>query len=224
MLSKMFGQARDFCPKCGTSCLADDEICPSCGCDLDELYEQLTDEDIKMMLATENEAFLLNCWRTLNTLSLFISLWSPWRYYVTDFIFFPPKRETISGIGFILSYCVGYIRSIIDWQSEHYFSWITLIANLIGIGGFFLVIYVLLSGLRVFLRAKSLGPFNTISLLPISTAACTILLQVFISSQVLGSLLWGYWLCCISLLSTLLLEIRSLRSRPSSSTARYTYS
>ena len=34
---------KDICPNCGTACFATDVLCPSCGKNLDELFEQLPD-------------------------------------------------------------------------------------------------------------------------------------------------------------------------------------
>ncbi len=44
MLKKLFSPKKDdICPNCGTACFATDILCPRCGKNLDELFEQLPD-------------------------------------------------------------------------------------------------------------------------------------------------------------------------------------
>src|SRR5512138_1580416 len=45
-LKKLFSpEVHDICPNCGTVCAITDVLCPKCGKNLDELFEQLPDSE-----------------------------------------------------------------------------------------------------------------------------------------------------------------------------------
>jgi len=48
MIKRLFAPKKeDICPNCGTSCFATDILCPKCGKNLDELFEQFPIESFK---------------------------------------------------------------------------------------------------------------------------------------------------------------------------------
>ena len=67
----------DICPNCGTSCLARDILCPVCGKNLDELYEQLPPgwTGIGPFFNIPPEFGLCARWTVANTAVFAVSIW-----------------------------------------------------------------------------------------------------------------------------------------------------
>ena len=91
MLKKLLNPTEeDICPNCGKACAPTDVLCPSCGGNLDELFEQLPDSDVSSFARPQVMILAMNpkisrAWQVLNSLILTISLAAPWEVGYSDF-------------------------------------------------------------------------------------------------------------------------------------------
>ena len=59
MLKNLFSPIeKDICPNCGNTCATTDVLCPKCGKNLDELFEQLPDSEI----SSQQQTFRFSIW------------------------------------------------------------------------------------------------------------------------------------------------------------------
>jgi hypothetical protein len=91
MLKKMLAEKKDdTCPNCGTACFATDILCPHCGKNLDEMFEQLPDSTESYGLirpvTTRFSLFILGTVSIVWFLSLFYFL-SDGAQSIDDFFF-----------------------------------------------------------------------------------------------------------------------------------------
>ncbi len=201
---------KDICPNCGQACATTDVLCPNCGKNLDELFEQLPDSEIRSLILPKWMNFLMKAkasrtWRVLNSLALAIAFLAPWEVGYIDVG--PSKPIMIVGWQVILYSIPDNLLNI------YFFSCLYCVVNwLIAIGYLSLVIYSVLS----FLQASNLHSKSRFQNLQKVSNFCVIasgLIFLRIVFPLLATtLIWGYWLACVGLLSSLWLETVELIS------------
>ena len=211
MLKKLLDPVvKDICPNCGQACATTDVLCPNCGKNLDELFEQLPDSGIRSLTLPKWMNFLMKAkanrtWRVLNSLVLATAFFLPWEIGFLDFG--PAKPIMIVGWEVVL-YSIPY-----DLLNIYFFSCFYCMVNwLIAIGYLSLVIYSILN----FLQASNLlGKSryqNQQKVLNFCVVTSGLFFLRIVFPLIATTLVWGYWLACAGLLSSLWLEAVELIS------------
>jgi hypothetical protein len=199
----LYPEVKDVCPNCGEACAITDVLCPKCGKNLDELFEQLPESVSSMALPKwiflSRDAKVNRIWRLLNSFILIMAFISPWIIVYSDV--FPSEPFTLIGLRvFIISISNGFsYMFFLDCFS-------CLARGLIAIGYLSLMIYTILNFFRASPRVG--GYIESLQKASIICVIVSILffLQI-VTPMMLSGLAWGYWLACVGLLSSLWLEV-----------------
>jgi hypothetical protein len=213
MLKELFSpEVHDICPNCREVCAITDIICPKCGKNLDELFEQLPDSEVSTFTFPKWMIFHMRpkvsrTWRVLNSLILLIAFMMPWEIVYGDILPFKP----FAVIGWqVLSYSIPN-----DLLYIFFFACLYCVGSgLIALGLLSLILYTVLNFLEVGLhskdRHKNLN--NTLGFCAITSSL--FFLQI-VHPMMMTVLAWGYWLACVGLISSLGLETVEFISRKS---------
>lgn len=142
MLNKLFGPTKeDICPNCGIACFETDVLCPHCGKNLDELFEQLPDEEIttKPFIRIPEDYKLFLKWVLATTIGFVLG-----DVYLTSLTFrFVPTSLVESEfdwfgimLGVAVGVATGFSVGIFQWLVlKKYFAqnWLWILATFIGI-------------------------------------------------------------------------------------------
>jgi uncharacterized protein DUF6438 len=120
MLKKLFSpEVHDICPNCGESCATSAILCPKCGKNLDELFEQLPDLE-----STQKLHWLANLLGTVNTirakylpllgLLIFIIFIISIRVHLINFVDTTPAQDVVITVErtMCFGFCPAYRLSI----------------------------------------------------------------------------------------------------------------
>ncbi len=207
MLKKLFSpEDRDICPSCGEACAITDILCPKCGKNLDELFEQLPDSELPSVTAPK---WLISpaavkrsrVWRVPNSLVLMITLGAPWEVVYSDVL--PSKPFRVSGL-VVLLHSIPSIPSDLSYilRLDCLFC---VSLGLIAVGHLSLMLYMVLNFLHASRQVEShnLNLRKTLNFCAITS--CLVFLRM-VTPMWLIAPAWGYWLACLGLLSSLWLE------------------
>jgi hypothetical protein len=211
MLKKLFSpEVHDICPNCGEACAITDILCPKCGKNLDELFEQLSDSGMSSVtipkwLIFPAEAKRSRVWRVLNSLILIITLGVPWEVVYSDIL--PSKPFTVSGL-VVLFHSVPSIPNDLSYilRLDCLFC---VSLGLIAIGHLSLMLYAALNFLHVRLHVES-RDHNLRKVLNFCVITSCLVFLRLVTPVMMIAPAWGYWLACLGLLSSLWLETADL--------------
>jgi len=210
MLKQLFSpEVHDICPNCGEACAIADVLCPKCGKNLDELFEQLPDSGAPSVAIPKWIIFPIavkasRAWRLLNSLILIITLVVPWEVVYSDMGF---KPFTVSGL-------IVLLRSIPSIPSDlsyllHSGCLFCVSMGLIAIGHLSLMLYTVLNLLYASLHIENRYQNFRKALSFCVITSCLVFLRI-VTPMMLIAPAWGYWLACLGLLSSLWLEVADL--------------
>jgi hypothetical protein len=213
ILKKLFSpEVHDICPNCGQACATTDVLCPKCGKNLDELFDQAFDPANSSLVAPKWRSFPISVkasriWRVLNSLALIITLVVPWEAVYSDVL--PSKPLMIIGLNELLISIPDVLPYIFQFDCLSCIS-----MGLIAIGHLSLMLYAVLNFGCAILNTESRYHSLQGALRFCVITSCLVFLQI-VTRMFQAEPTWGYWLACIGLLSSLLLEATELISRKS---------
>ena len=216
MLKKLFSpEVHDICPSCGEACAITDVLCPKCGKDLDELFEQLSDSDLpakptwiaKILKKPE----ILKMWHITNSAILVTSLLTPWIVFFSDNVFI--KFEYEYELGFELLLYPFLVLSELFQRVFDRGEFILFVGlSLLAAAAPTIAIYYSFHGIRSFLKVeKRTNPISSILRLILVTLS---LVLINYSSRSNSFLSFGYVLVIIGLISSFILEFALLGYKP----------
>lgn len=215
MLKKLFiPEVKDICPNCGEACAITDVLCPKCGKNLDEPFEQFPDSSTPLFVTRKWNIFPITgkasrIWRVLNSLILIATLAMPWDAVYSDIFIFPYKPDMVIGLKVLFYSFPIELPFIFDLDCLPCAR-----LGLSAIGHLSLMLYAILNFIFVSLHSGSRYQILQLSLRFFVITSCLILLRIK-SDLFMIAPAWGYWLACVALLSSLSLEVIELMSSKS---------
>ena len=110
----------DICPNCGSSCLTSDVLCPTCGMNLDELYEQLPPgwTGTKPFLRIRPEFGLFAMWTAACTVVFAVGTmaWAQWGWSVNSLLPQTVFQKYPELYGFEQELTIGIALGLLQWM------------------------------------------------------------------------------------------------------------
>ncbi|HXQ35068.1 MAG TPA: zinc ribbon domain-containing protein [Anaerolineales bacterium] len=215
-LKKLFSpEVHDICPSCGEACAITDVLCPKCGKNLDELFEQLSDSDLPTkptwIAKIMKKSQILKVWHLTNSAILVTSLLTPWIVFFSDNVYI--KFEYQYELGFELLFYPFLVLSEL-FQRAFYRGEFALFLglSLLAAAAPAIAIYYSFSGIRSFFKVeKRTNPISSILRLILVTLS---LVLINYSSRFNSFLSFGYVLVIIGFISSFILEFALLSYKP----------
>jgi len=212
MLKKLFyPEVFEICPNCGEACAITDVLCPKCGKNLDQLFENLPEADviykpswITRVLANPQ---VIKRWHIGNSILLLISLFSPWIGFFYDNVVVKFEFEYVLGFRVLLLPLFILFYQQISPMTDFLPTFILILLEAVAPA---IVIYFVVHGTRTALKMRTAVDAPTRKYGP----AIFRLVLAFVSLVFIQSgggfnsfLSFGYTLAVIGLLSAFLLEL-----------------
>jgi hypothetical protein len=212
-LKKLFSpEVHDICPSCGEACAISDVLCPKCGKNLDELFEQLSDSDSPAkptwIAKILKKPQILKVWYLTNSAILVTSLLTPWIVFFSDNVFI--KFEYEYELGFELLLYPFLVLSELFQRAFYRGEFVLFLGlSLVVAAAPAIAIYYSFHGIRSFFKVeKRTNPISSILRLILAT------LSLVLINYINSFLSFGYVLVLIGLMSSFILEFALLGYKP----------
>jgi len=156
-LKKLFyPQVQDICPNCGEACAITDVLCPKCGKNLDELFENLSNSDViykpnwfARLLANPQ---VIKAWNIANSIVLVVSLFAPWIVFFSDVVVVKFQFEYVIGFRVLLFPLSALISQQISPMAEFLPAFIWILVEAVALA---IAIYYSVYGIRTALQMRT---------------------------------------------------------------------
>jgi hypothetical protein len=211
-LKRLFDpEVQDMCPNCGEACAVTAILCPKCGKNLDELFENLADSDVIYKpnliarLVTNPQA--ITKWHIANSIMLIVSLFTPWIVFFSDVVVVEFRFEYVIGLRVLLLPLIALFSQQVSPMADFLPAFLWVLVESVAPG---IAIYYSVRGIRAATQVgaeatTAVRKYGSAIFRLLFTVVSLVLIQVGVGFNSFMS--FGYFLAIIGLSSAFLLEL-----------------